>query len=194
MPAGDIEAAQPEPTLLQQSSHPTALIFHLLFRVAAVFMYIFSGLFTSNSILTFVIIILLLAFDFWTVKNVTGRLLVGLRWWNEIREDGTNQWIFESRENGVPNAVDSRIFWTALYVAPAVWALLAVLALLRMQWGSLIVTLVAVAMCSANLFGYMQCEKDAKKRAASYIANQGIFTNIVGSMISTRIGAMFGSR
>jgi hypothetical protein len=28
---------------------------------------------------------LLLAFDFWTVKNVTGRLLVGLRWWNEVR-------------------------------------------------------------------------------------------------------------
>ncbi len=28
--------------------------------------------------------VLLLAFDFWTVKNVSGRLLVGLRWWNEV--------------------------------------------------------------------------------------------------------------
>lgn len=26
----------------------------------------------------------LLAFDFWTVKNVSGRLLVGLRWWNKV--------------------------------------------------------------------------------------------------------------
>jgi hypothetical protein len=34
--------------------------------------------------------------DFWTVKNVSGRLLVGLRWWNEIKEDGESVWVFES--------------------------------------------------------------------------------------------------
>jgi hypothetical protein len=38
----------------------------------------------------------LLASDFWTVKNVTGRLLVGLRWWNNIKDDGENEWVFES--------------------------------------------------------------------------------------------------
>jgi len=41
---------------------------------------------------------MLLAFDFWTVKNISGRLLVGLRWWNEINEDGTNSWLFESKD------------------------------------------------------------------------------------------------
>lgn len=34
------------------------------------------------------VVIVLSAFDFWTVKNVTGRLLVGLRWWSEPRVDG----------------------------------------------------------------------------------------------------------
>ena len=29
-------------------------------------------------------IVLLLALDFWTVKNVSGRLMVGLRWRNEV--------------------------------------------------------------------------------------------------------------
>ena len=48
----------------------------------------------------FLVIILLLAFDFWTVKNVTGRLMVGLRWWNKVEEDGTSQWVFESRKVG----------------------------------------------------------------------------------------------
>ena len=33
---------------------------------------------------TFIIVVVLSAFDFWTVKNVTGRLLVGLRWWNDF--------------------------------------------------------------------------------------------------------------
>ena len=44
------------------------------------------------------IIVLLLAFDFWTVKNVSGRLLCGLRWWNETGPDGESVWVFESAD------------------------------------------------------------------------------------------------
>jgi hypothetical protein len=36
--------------------------------------------------------------DFWTVKNVTGRLLVGLRWWNYVDEEGKSIWVFENRK------------------------------------------------------------------------------------------------
>jgi hypothetical protein len=53
---------------------------------------------TVNSVLLFVIIVLLLAFDFWTVKNVSGRLLCGLRWWNETGPDGESVWVFESAD------------------------------------------------------------------------------------------------
>src|SRR5271169_1805961 len=51
-----------------------------------------------SSIFLFVIIVLLLAFDFWTVKNVSGRLLCGLRWWNETGPDGESVWVFESAD------------------------------------------------------------------------------------------------
>ena len=77
-------------------SHPIAAFFFLAFRVGALLMYFLGSIFTDNFTLVFVVTILLLAFDFWTVKNVSGRLLVGLRWWNEIQEDGSNQWVFES--------------------------------------------------------------------------------------------------
>lgn len=33
-------------------------------------------------------------------KNVSGRLLVGLRWWNQVDEDGKSRWVFESRKVG----------------------------------------------------------------------------------------------
>jgi len=56
----------------------------MLFRSAAVLSYLFCSFFSSSFVLNFVVIVLLLSFDFWTVKNVTGRLLVGLRWWNEV--------------------------------------------------------------------------------------------------------------
>ena len=72
-----------------------ACFFHLFFKGAALVFYLFS--FFDSFITGFICCILLLAFDFWTVKNVSGRLLVGLRWWNEVKEDGTNVWVFESK-------------------------------------------------------------------------------------------------
>jgi hypothetical protein len=81
---------------LHSHSHPVAALFYILFRLGALLMYLLGSIFTDNFTLVFVVTILLLAFDFWTVKNVSGRLLVGLRWWNEIQEDGTNKWVFES--------------------------------------------------------------------------------------------------
>lgn len=39
------------------------------------------------------------AFDFWTVKNITGRLLVNLRWRTEIDDFGQEKWIYESDES-----------------------------------------------------------------------------------------------
>ena len=32
------------------------------------------------------------------LPRLVGRLLVGLRWWNYIDEDGKSHWIYESRK------------------------------------------------------------------------------------------------
>lgn len=42
----------------------------------------------APDVITFIFVIILSALDFWTVKNVTGRLLVGLRWWSDYDEKG----------------------------------------------------------------------------------------------------------
>ncbi len=57
------------------------------------------NLFLGNEILAFICIIIFAAIDFWVVKNVTGRLLVNLRWWSEIDEDGNENWVYESDED-----------------------------------------------------------------------------------------------
>jgi hypothetical protein len=75
------------------------------------------------------------AVDFWITKNLSGRqdelflvltefrLLVGLRWWSVIQEDGSEKWIFESREEQYkPNAVDKYLFWTSQFLAAGFWA------------------------------------------------------------------------
>ncbi|XP_023561820.1 Golgi apparatus membrane protein TVP23 homolog B-like [Octodon degus] len=78
--------------------HPVASFFHLFFRVSAIIVYLLCELLSSSFIACVVTIILLLSCDFWAVKNVTGRLMVGLRWWNHIDEDGKSHWVFESRK------------------------------------------------------------------------------------------------
>ncbi len=142
---------------LRQSSHPTAMVFHVLFRTAALVYYLLCQFFIDNFILNFVILILLLSFDFWTVKNVSGRLLVGLRWWNEVKEDGSSVWIFESKTTVANvNKTDSRIFWMVLYVFPIIWGVLVFIALIKFNFVWLLVSVMAMMMTGANLAGYIK--------------------------------------
>lgn len=83
-------------------------MFHLLFKVAAIFVYLFGSLFTQDFLHLFVIIVFLVSLDFWLVKNITGRLLVGLRWWNYIDNDGQSYWIFENRFSKTENIADQQ--------------------------------------------------------------------------------------
>lgn len=93
------------------SAQKGVLFFHIAFKTAALFTYLFlSGVMSYTN--TFVIVVILSALDFWTVKNVSGRLLVGLRWSNTIGEDGASTWHFQSFEDQRQiHQVDSNVFW-----------------------------------------------------------------------------------
>lgn len=32
------------------------------------------------------------------LQNISGRLMVGLRWWNQVDDDGRSHWVFEARK------------------------------------------------------------------------------------------------
>ena len=74
-----------------------------------------SQLTPVSSVLIFIITMLLLAADFYYLKNIAGRRLVGLRWWNEVdTASGDSHWVFESQDRSgndggvVQNATDKR--------------------------------------------------------------------------------------
>ncbi|MCJ1283649.1 Golgi apparatus membrane protein tvp23, partial [Xylographa opegraphella] len=124
------------------SSHPVTLLCFLGFRISSLLVYLFGGLFvTDNFVLIFILTILLLAADFYYLKNIAGRRLVGLRWWNEVDPaSGASTWVFESAPPSAPpgNRTDGRFFWLALYVQPVLWAGLGVLYLLSPKWLSIV--------------------------------------------------------
>ncbi|XP_069941101.1 uncharacterized Golgi apparatus membrane protein-like protein CG5021 isoform X2 [Cherax quadricarinatus] len=78
--------------------HPMVTLFHLMFRTAALVVYELCGFVSNGFIGPFITIVILLSMDFWTVKNITGRLMVGLRWWNYIDDEGQSHWVFEARK------------------------------------------------------------------------------------------------
>lgn len=171
--------------MICRSAHPVAAFFHVFFKISALLVYIFCGWFTDRFVLVFVLLVLLLAFDFWTVKNVTGRLLVGLRWWNNMKPDGTSEWVFESHQGTRDiHPLDYRIFWGALILTPALWILFGVFAALRnLQW--LVIVVVAVSLNGANVVGYVKCSNEAKNKLKNAVA-QGALSAL------TRNTSLFG--
>jgi hypothetical protein len=185
---------------LSQSAHPIVIIFHLAFKGLALFFYIFGGWFSGNGkggksganfITVTVICILLLAADFWVVKNVTGRLLVGLRWWNKVEGDKTS-WVFESAQDRQVNKFDSSIFWTVLYATPVVWSALMVIGILKFNLGWLIVVVTAIALSSANVYGYYKCSSDQKAKFQQMVA-QGAQAGAISVMRGNMLGWLTGT-
>uniref|UniRef100_A0A2K6KG22 Golgi apparatus membrane protein TVP23 homolog n=1 Tax=Rhinopithecus bieti TaxID=61621 RepID=A0A2K6KG22_RHIBE len=106
--------------------------------------------------------------DFWAVKNVTGRLMVGLHC----------HWVFESRkessqENKTVSEGDSRVFM--------LWVIFAFSALFsfRVKW--LVVVIMGVVLQGANLYGYIRCKVGSRKNltsmATSYFGKQFLRQN-----------------
>jgi hypothetical protein len=157
-----METAQQTPTpgslSWRLSSHPITLLTFLFFRIcnvpqtsppsfsltniytpASLVVYLLGlQLLSKNFVLIFIVTILLLAIDFYYLKNIAGRRLVGLRWWNEVDSNtGDGRWVFESageEARGDQNPTDKRFFWMALYVQPVLWVVLAVFALIGLKF------------------------------------------------------------
>jgi hypothetical protein len=151
--------------------------------------------------------------DFYYLKNIAGRRLVGLRWWNEVDANtGDGRWVFESLdpETGRQiNATDKRFFWLALYAQPVLWVLLAIVALVSLEfiWLTLVGmwryiffsggvkerscanmfdTVIALVLTVTNTLAFSRCDKfsQATGFASNAMYGSGIARNLAGGMLS----------
>jgi hypothetical protein len=120
------------------------------------------------------------------VKNISGRLMVGLRYWNETSETGGSSWMFESLGEGqrTINKKDSRIFWVVLYATPPLWVLLGIIAFLKLNIDYLLLVVMAVVLAGANLVGYWKCsraQQEAMKGMTRNLFTSGLRAYFTGS-------------
>jgi len=192
--------------------HPVVCLCHVGFRTSALLVYLFGGMFSSSFIGIFVSVVLLLSIDFWTVKNITGRILVGLRWWNYINDDGESSWVFESRSNGGAGdsgAADSnnpansqlsqtevRFFWITLVAAPFFWVILFFTAFFRFKFQWLVLDTIGLALSGSNMLGYLRCRMGSKAGGSggsiSGMANAYLQKSMMSSVMSA-VSSRFSS-
>jgi len=165
----------------RNSSHPFICIFTFIFKIAAFVIYIIISFFTNQKGLIYLSVILIGAVDFWITKNVSGRFLVGLRWWNEVKEGGKEVWIFESKNEKTEATADKSIFWTSLYVNGGGWAILFLFKLITLSITNAIIAFTMLMFAGINLYGFFKCSKEQQgklnklgTRAVSNIAKEGI--------------------
>jgi hypothetical protein len=197
------------------SSHPVTLLCYLGFRIGMSFplhppsprpphpsnpflppgsllMYLFGILFIPNFVLVFILTLLLLSIDFYYLKNIAGRRLVGLRWWNEVNiSTGASHWVFESQStsptsSAPQNPTDSRFFWLSLYVTPTLWVGLAIFAIIRLQspiW--LVEVVIALVLVLTNTVAFSRCDKfsQASGLAGNVFGGAGIARTLAGGMV-----------
>ncbi|KAH0863641.1 LOW QUALITY PROTEIN: hypothetical protein HID58_080852, partial [Brassica napus] len=143
---------------VENYANPKTCLFHVLFKGAALAFYILSALFFNSFVIIFVVTVLLAALDFWWLR--IGRILVGLRWWNEINDLGESSLARMNKK-------DSWLFWWTLYLAAAAWLVLGIFSLIRFQADYLLVVGVCLSLNAANIIGFTKCKKDAKNSFSS---------------------------
>ncbi|KAI1708811.1 NRDE-2, necessary for RNA interference domain-containing protein [Ditylenchus destructor] len=150
--------------------HPSIVLVHLMFRALGVVFYVFANILSSSFIIQLLVLLSLFSADFWTVKNITGRFLVGLRWWSFVDAEGNNHFKFEtSKDPQSFDAMERRIFWGALVVAPIFWLLLVSVAFFTFQWQWMIVCLLGLSMTSTNLYMYLRCKWSNTNELTNYL-------------------------
>jgi hypothetical protein len=184
-----------------QSAHPVACLFHILFKGMALTLYMLGSR-AMEDIMVTVLCILLLAADFWVVKNVTGRLLVGLRWWNKVDPiSGETRWIFESAAPTSPdgstntNSFDSKFFWGILYLTPVLWALCFMSAILWLRFNCFVTLATALVLSFSNVYGYYKCSADQREKLNSMFnagAEMGMRAMLRNGVFG-RFGGVFSS-
>ena len=152
----------------KKSSNPIVSILTVFFKFLSIFLFLFMNLFVSNESYTIITVIISGSIDFWYTKNISGRILVGLRWWNQIKSNGQEVWIYESKNEQELNKINSKIFWDSLYTNTFIWVVLSFWELIRFKfmWGTL--TVIMLILSGTNLFSFIKCSELQRKNIVEF--------------------------
>ena len=151
---------------IKKSSAPQVALMTVSLKLLSIIFFLFFNIFTSNEALVMITVILLIAADFWYTKNISGRILVGLRWWNNYDVDTQeDKWIFESKNEIKEPNIDRKTFWFSLYGFEAIWLILFIWECIMFNFTWAFLCLIALVIIGTNVYGFFRCSKIQQKKA-----------------------------
>ncbi|OEH73917.1 transmembrane protein [Cyclospora cayetanensis] len=156
----------PMSDLFQGAAHPGVCFFHLFFKVLALISYLFGSFLFGFSygdadfVISFILTLVLLSLDFWTVKNVSGRKLVGLCWRHHVAPDGSGEWTFQKAPEGRRICtMDYRVFWGGLVAWALLWVALCINSIISLDFLWTMMAIVGVVLSGTNFLAYYKCSR-----------------------------------
>ena len=151
---------------IKKSRNPQVALVTVSLKLLAILFFLFFSIFTSNEAFVMITVVLLVAADFWYTKNISGRILVGLRWWNTFDQNTQeNKWTFESKNEIKESNMDRRTFWFSLYGFTGIWAILFIWECIRLNFTWAFLCLIALSISGTNVVGFFRCSKIQQKKA-----------------------------
>ena len=151
---------------IKKSRNPLVALVTVTLKLLSILSFLFTSIFTRNEALVMTTVILFIAADFWYTKNISGRILVGLRWWNNYdKETQGNIWKFESKNEIKESNVDRKTFWISLYGFAALWVILFVWESIAFNFTWAFLCLISMVISGINVVGFFKCSKIQQKKA-----------------------------
>ena len=145
---------------MKKSSNPSVALMTVALKGCALFFFLFLNIFTSNQAFVMVVVILFDAMDFWYTKNISGRILVGLRWWNTYNPETQQEvWRFESKNEIKEANIDRKTFWFSLYGFTGAWLVLFIWECIWFNFMWACLCLISLAISGINTYGFLRCSQ-----------------------------------
>ena len=148
----------------QKSSYPMISLLTVLMKLASIISFFIFSIFLSNEAIIMFIVVLIGACDFWITKNISGRFLAGLRWYNLLKsETNTEIWVFEGKKENDSNMINRSIFWYSLYINDIIWIVLFIWEFIRLRFDWSFICLILIIFSFTNTYGFYKSSKIQQK-------------------------------
>ena len=148
----------------KKSTYPMISLLTVLIKLASIISFFLFSIFLSNEAIIMFIVVLIGLCDFWMTKNISGRFLAGLRWYNLLKsETNTEIWVFEGKKENDSNMINRSIFWYSLYINDIIWIVLFIWEFIRLRFDWSFICLILIIFSFTNTYGFYKSSKIQQK-------------------------------
>ena len=158
----------------KKSTYPMISLLTVLIKLASIISFFLFSIFLSNEAIIMFIVVLFGACDFWITKNISGRFLAGLRWYNLLKlETNTEIWVFEGKNENNADFIDKGIFWYSLYFNDIVWIVLFLWEIIRLKFDWSFICLILIILTFTNTYGFYR-SSNIQQKGTNFLINKYI--------------------